>query len=81
MSTIRFQALQAVLGRTIPEVKPPSTKISDFYGANVFDKTKMKAFMSKEAYQAIAEAVESGTPIERNIAEHIASAMKSWAMG
>ena len=80
MSTIRFQALQAVLGRTIPEVKPPSTKISDFYGANVFDKVKMKAFMSKEAYQAIAEAVESGTPIERNIAEHIASAMKSWAM-
>ena len=80
MSTIRFQALQAVLGRTIPEIKPPSTKISDFYGANVFDKVKMKAFMSKEAYQAIAEAVESGTPIERNIAEHIASAMKSWAM-
>ena len=40
MSTIRFQALQAVLGRTIPEVKPPSNKISDFYGANVFDKVK-----------------------------------------
>ncbi|TAF45498.1 MAG: glutamine synthetase type III [Sphingobacteriales bacterium] len=81
MSTIRFQALQEVLGRTIPEVKPPSTKISDFYGANVFDKVKMKAFMSKEAYQAIAEAVENGTPIERNVAENIASAMKSWAMG
>jgi len=81
MSTIRFQALQAVLGRTIPEVKPPSDKISDFYGANVFDKVKMKAFMSKEAYQAIADAADNGTPIERNIAEHIATSMKSWAMG
>jgi glutamine synthetase len=80
MSTIRFQALQAVLGRTIPEVKPPSAKISDFYGANVFDKVKMKAFMSKEAYQAISDAVENGTPIERSIAENIATSMKSWAM-
>jgi glutamine synthetase len=80
MSTIRFQALQSVLGRTIPEVKAPSSKISDFFGANVFDKPKMKAFMSKEAFQAIINAGENGTPIERDIAEHIASAMKSWAM-
>ncbi|MBD3748757.1 MAG: glutamine synthetase III [Sphingobacteriales bacterium] len=80
MSTIRFQALQSVLGRTIPELKVPSTKISDYFGANVFDKTKMKAYMSKEAFQAIVNAGEKGTPIERDIAEHIASAMKSWAM-
>ncbi len=80
MSTIRFQALQSVLGRTIPEVKVPSAKISDYFGSNVFDKTKMKAYMSKEAFQAIVNAGEKGTPIERDIAEHIASAMKSWAM-
>lgn len=80
MSTIRFQALHSVLGRAIPEVKAPSTKISDYFGANVFDKTKMKAYMSKEAYQAIVNAGENGTPIERDVAEHIASAMKSWAM-
>ena len=80
MSTIRFQALRSVLGRTIPEVKAPSSKISDFFGSNVFDKIKMKEFMSKEAFQAIINAGENGTPIERDIAEHIASAMKSWAM-
>ncbi|HEX7367137.1 MAG TPA: glutamine synthetase III, partial [Pelobium sp.] len=80
MSTIRFQALQSVLGRVIPEVKAPSTKISDYYGNNVFDKAKMKAYMSKEAFQAIVNAGENGTSIERDIAEHIASAMKTWAM-
>ncbi|MBK0381693.1 glutamine synthetase III [Pedobacter sp. SD-b] len=80
MSTIRFQALHSVLGRTIPEVKAPSSKISEYYGINVFDKVKMKAYMSKEAFQAITNAVEKGTPIERDIAEHIASAMKSWAL-
>ncbi len=80
MSTIRFQALQSVLGRIIPEVKAPSAKISDYYGVNVFDKVKMKAYMSKEAFQAITNAIEKGTPIERDIAEHIASSMKSWAL-
>jgi glutamine synthetase len=80
MSTIRFQALQSVLGRIIPEVKAPSAKISEYYGVNVFDKVKMKAFMSKEAFQAITNAIEKGTPIERDIAEHIASSMKSWAL-
>ncbi|RKD19564.1 glutamine synthetase [Pelobium manganitolerans] len=80
MAIIRFQALQSVLGRSIPEVKAPSTKISDYFGQNVFDKSKMKAYMSKEAFQAIVSAGENGTPIERDIAEHIAAAMKSWAM-
>jgi glutamine synthetase len=80
MSTIRFQALQSVLGRTIPEVKAPSTKISDYYSCNVFDKSKMKDYMSKEAFQAIISAGVSGTPISRDIAENIATAMKSWAM-
>src|SRR5690606_16342489 len=80
MAIIRFQALQSVLGRSIPEVKAPYTKISDYFGQNVFDKSKMKAYMSKEAFQAIVSAGENGTPIERDIAEHIAAAMKSWAM-
>ena len=37
MPNIRFQALQSVLTRTIPETKAPSPKISDFFGPNVFD--------------------------------------------
>ncbi len=81
MSNIRFQALQAVLTRTIPEVKIPGTKISDFYGSNVFDKKKMMDYLSKEAYQSIVSAIEIGEPIPRDMAEQVASAMKAWAMG
>jgi glutamine synthetase len=80
MSNIRFQALQAVLSRTIPEVKFPSNKISDYFNANVFDKQKMKEYLSKEAYQVIADSVEKGEPIPRDMAEQVASAMKSWAL-
>src|ERR1700743_3840280 len=81
MSNIRFQALQAVLTRQIPEVKSPGTKISDFYASNVFDKKKMMDYLSKEAYQSIVSAIEIGEPIPRDMAEQVASAMKAWAMG
>ncbi|HTD97648.1 MAG TPA: glutamine synthetase III [Mucilaginibacter sp.] len=80
MSNIRFQALQAVLSRTIPELKLPSNKISDYFNANVFDKRKMKEYLSKEAYQVVANSVERGEPIPRDMAEQVASAMKSWAL-
>jgi glutamine synthetase len=80
MSNIRFQALQAVLNRTVPEVKLPSTKISDYFSSNVFDKQKMREYLSKEAYQVIVNSVEKGEPIPRDMAEQVASVMKSWAM-
>ena len=80
MSNIRFQALRAVLNREIPEVKLPSTKISDYFNASVFDKQKMKEYLSKEAYQVIVSSVERGEPIPRDMAEQVASAMKSWAL-
>ena len=81
MSNIRFQALQAVLTRSIPEVKVPGTKISDFFGSNVFDKKKMMDYLSGEAYQSIVSAIEIGEPIPRDMAEQVASAMKAWALG
>jgi glutamine synthetase len=81
MPNIRFKALQDVLNRTIPEVKPPAAKISDYFGANVFDKKKMKEYLSTEAYQGIVNSIEKGEAIPRDLAEQIASAMKSWALG
>src|ERR1700712_4872442 len=80
MSNIRFQALQAVLNRIIPDIKLPSNKISDYFNANVFNKQKMKEYLSKEAYQVVANSVEKGEPIPRDMAEQVASVMKSWAL-
>ncbi|MBD1391845.1 glutamine synthetase III family protein [Mucilaginibacter glaciei] len=81
MPNIRFQALRAVLDRQIPEVKTPSHKISDYFGANVFDKQKMKEYLSTEAYNGIVNSIDNGVPIPREMAEQVASAMRSWAMG
>ena len=80
MSNFRFQALQSVLDRSIPEVKHPSNKISDYFNSNVFDKTKMKEYLSKDAYLVIANSIEKNEPIPRDMAEQVASAMKAWAI-
>ncbi|WP_256011589.1 glutamine synthetase III family protein [Desertivirga xinjiangensis] len=80
MSNLRFQALNTVLSRTIPEVKAPSDKVSDFYACNVFDKKKIKEYLSKDAFDSVNDSIVHGTRIERDIAEQVASAMKSWAI-
>lgn len=79
MSSLRFQALNAVLSRTIPEVKSPA-KLSEIYAVNVFDLKKMKDTLSKETNNSIAYSISSGTAIDRAISEQVATAMKSWAM-
>ena len=81
MSSLRFQALNAVLSRTTPEVKIPSAKPSEYFNVNVFDQKKMKDSLSKEAFNSIVHSIDSGSPIDRAISEQVASSMKSWAIG
>lgn len=80
MSTLRFKALELAQSRTQVTVTPPSTKVSDYFNANVFNDIAMKSFLSKEAYQAVSNAISSGTKIDRVMADQIASGMKNWAM-
>ncbi|TCC96135.1 glutamine synthetase type III [Pedobacter hiemivivus] len=80
MKSLRTIALKEAQSRISPEVKSPSTKISDFFGVNVFDKKKMKDYLSKEVFQKLISSIEQGELINHEDANHIATAMKSWAM-
>ena len=77
---LRFIALEKTMSRQAQEVITPSTKISDYFGANVFNRESMKQFMSEEAYDSVVEAMEKGTRLDRKIADQVASSMKAWAM-
>jgi len=80
MATIRFEALEQISRRHAKHVEYPSSKASDYFGINVFDKAKMKKYLSKEAYNAVVTAAEGGTGIDRKLADQIASGMKEWAI-
>jgi glutamine synthetase len=79
MATIRFKALELLMDRHPVVVEQPGKKTSEYYAENVFDKQKMRAHLSKEAYESVVDAIENGTRIPRRIADQIASGMKAWA--
>lgn len=79
MSKMRFFALQELANRRPIDVKNPSNKLSDYYAVHVFDRKKMQEYLPREAFQAVTEAIEKGTPINRSMADLIANGMKSWA--
>jgi glutamine synthetase len=80
MSTLRFKALEIAQSRSQVTVALPSTKISDYFNSNVFNDSAMQTFLSKEAYQAVSSAINTGQKIDRIMADQIASGMKNWAM-
>lgn len=79
MAILRFQALQEVIKRQPVPVSYPSGKISDYFGINVFDDSKMEKYLSREAYKSVQRAIEKGTRIERKMADEVAAGMKAWA--
>jgi glutamine synthetase len=80
MPTLRFQALNDVNHRKPLTVVPPSDKVSDYFGVNVFNWKTMREYLPKDKYKELREAVEKGSAIDRSMAEQVAAAMKSWAM-
>ncbi|HSZ24490.1 MAG TPA: glutamine synthetase III [Cytophagaceae bacterium] len=80
MAYLRFNALNTVNSRTTVPVTPPSVKISDFYGMNVFGVDAMKKYMSGGAFKVLVNSIETGEKIDADTADAVAAAMKSWAM-
>ncbi|HKJ41935.1 MAG TPA: glutamine synthetase III [Sunxiuqinia sp.] len=79
MADFRFKALQKVLDRQPVVMKREDILTSDFYGINVFDRPKMKKYLSKEAFKAVSDAIDHGTPVNRKMADQVAQGMKAWA--
>ncbi|MDH6305694.1 glutamine synthetase [Parabacteroides sp. PF5-5] len=80
MSTFRFNAVEKASNRKAVEAIIPSQKVSEYFGENVFNRKAMKKYLSKETFKVLTQAIDSGTPIDREIANHIAAGMKMWAL-
>ncbi|MCC5919606.1 MAG: glutamine synthetase III [Cyclobacteriaceae bacterium] len=81
MGTVRIRAIEAATTRPEVLANPPSTKLSDFYCKNVFNLEAMEASVSPVVYKELQSAIRKGTGIEAHVADAVAAAMKSWAMG
>lgn len=80
MATLRQSALLLAQGRDRVKVTPPSSKISDFFGTDVFGTKQMKESLAPSVYKKVKEAIEKGSKIDSATAEEVASAVKIWAL-
>lgn len=80
MASLRFNVVEEAFGRKAVPVTAPEGRISDYYGCNVFDREKMEKFLSPETFRQVIEAIDQGVALPRDIADHVASGMKTWAL-
>lgn len=80
MSTLRFEALKKLGDRTRVPVELPSSKISDFFGENVFGIEQMKATLAPAVFKKVSNAIKNHEKIDEATADAVAQAVKAWAM-
>ncbi|MBA6152969.1 glutamine synthetase III family protein [Gelidibacter maritimus] len=79
MSTLRFYAVKKTLNRK-PVYIDETQRRSELFGSNVFNEATMRQFLTKEAFNSVMAAVETGAKIDRSVADHISTGMKEWSI-
>ena len=54
--------------------------ITEFFGSMVFNDRVMKERLPEEIYKALKKTMATGTHLELDVANEVASAMKEWAV-
>ncbi len=80
MSAFRLQALKEFATRRAERFYPIDSRLSDSFAINVFDREKMKKYLSADAFESVRAAVEEGKKIDRKMSDQIAAGMKTWAL-
>tara|TARA_B100000809_G_scaffold264991_1_gene322400 strand:+ start:7 stop:2193 length:2187 start_codon:yes stop_codon:yes gene_type:complete len=79
MSTLRFHALKQVYLHKPFHIEE-KVRRSEIFGANVFNESTMRQYLTKEAFESVMDAISKGSKIGRLIADHISTGMKEWAI-
>ncbi len=58
----------------------PEGPLSAIYGSHVFNDAVMRERLPKAVYKSLKKTIDEGVPLEPNVAETVANAMKDWAI-
>ena len=62
------------------EVKDCKNDVIDLFGSKVFNITVMRKRLPKHIYKSMMSTIKEDTPLDENVAEVVANAMKDWAL-
>ena len=76
---LRFNALNSVQNKKPLQVAE-NGKRSELFAINVFNEVAMRQLMTRDAFDAVMNAIEYGTKIDRRVADQVAASMRDWAI-
>ena len=79
MTTLRFKQLQEALSHKAIVINKNTRPVEEF-GKYVFNREKMQKYLSKYTYKTLMDSVDKGNPLERVVADGVATGMKQWAI-
>jgi len=80
-NAVRLQAIKDVEAYTPPAVSfTESETPGQIFGLNVFSATVMRQRLPKAVYKSVMATIEHSAPLDPQVADAVASAMKDWAM-
>ena len=80
MSHLRFKEVEVAFNRAPVQVTVPSEPPSRYYATMVFNRKKMQEYLPQKTYQALTRAIDEKAPLDRELADDVASGMKQWAL-
>ncbi len=80
MNTLRFKVLDEAFRRKAVPFPEGKERLTEFYAKYVFDRAKMQRYLSKSTYGILTNSIDKGEPLNRTIADGVATGMKQWAI-
>ncbi len=80
MSLLRFNVVKEGFCKKAEPVDVPGKRPSRYFAQQVFNREKMLAYLTKEAFDALTSAIDNKKPLSRETADAVAKGMKHWAM-
>ena len=80
MATFRQRALNEAATHQTRRFCEDGRPVSEYFGQNVLDLEKMRAYISPKAYEAVLSSVKFGAKLDLSVSDEIADGMKRWAM-
>ena len=80
MSKLRFDVVQDAFKKKAVPAETPNMETSKYFGELVFNRDKMRKYLSADTFNALIDCIDNGHTLNRAIADEVAGGMKTWAM-
>ncbi|WP_410173251.1 glutamine synthetase III, partial [Eubacterium aggregans] len=68
------------MSEELMEIKDSKEDVIELFGSKVFNITVMRKRLPKHIYKSMMKTIKEDLPLEGEVAEVVANAMKDWAM-